>query len=396
MVIICDISAWQYWRTPPIIKNSEVPLELALAPKDAGGLGMDRRLLFPRANAREADRLISTRILTDLKSLTLPIHVMVDGQSRRTNSSLVRYHSMPPWLTKCDLLDLGGGLNVLGPVSLLETLARSFNSIDLAGAICESCGTYSLFRPNTRCQLCIDALEAEGLLTTLANNGPRLANSYWQADGKRSPMRAFREKTFEWRPTITRPNKLDNLWKRPPIAELENLGLSVGQHPRCKGSLTFKQAMLFAREGLASPLETQCALLLTGPSRFGGEELPIPRFNQAISLTPSAQKLAGTSYCVADALWQERKTVFEANGVAYHSDREGFYVKSGRLSALQSLGYTVHEMNYSQLADIEQYEAIVETICRSLGVEMQPRTASFNIAHNELRSHIFDPKRLWN
>lgn len=29
--IICDISAWEYWRTPPALRDVEIPVDIARA-----------------------------------------------------------------------------------------------------------------------------------------------------------------------------------------------------------------------------------------------------------------------------------------------------------------------------------------------------------------------------
>ena len=38
--IICDISAWEYWRTPPALRNVEIPVDIARA-KKPDGLGLE-------------------------------------------------------------------------------------------------------------------------------------------------------------------------------------------------------------------------------------------------------------------------------------------------------------------------------------------------------------------
>lgn len=395
MVIICDISAWQYWRTPPIIKNSEVPLELAVAPSENGGLNMDRALFTLRSNAREAERLISSRILTDLKGLTFPVHVMVDEHTPRRSSKLISCHTLPVWLSRKDIIDLGGGVGVLGLGSLFATIGRHASAIDIAGAMCEACGIYTLFHATKRSKLIIGGLLEDAETRKLLLDSPAKLRYYWSQHGNRTATFDESNSLSSWQPCLKATDTLDDLWRRPPLATLEYFEKRAIDHPPSRGINAFRQALRIAREGLASPLETQCAILLTAPVDLGGENLPIPKFNQQIRLSEGAKKLAGTAYCVGDAVWESCKTIFEANGYAYHADEDGFYIKSGRLSALQNLGYTVHEMNYAQLTDQEQYEAIVQSICSSLNVRMQPRDGKFTRAHQDLRNKIFKQTRFW-
>ncbi len=47
--IICDISAWEYWRTPPALRNVEIPVDIARA-KKPDGLGLEWLSEIPRLN----------------------------------------------------------------------------------------------------------------------------------------------------------------------------------------------------------------------------------------------------------------------------------------------------------------------------------------------------------
>lgn len=395
MVIICDISAWQYWRCPPLIREGEVPTDIALVPKKQGGLGLDRKLLSPRANAREADRLLSGHILGDLKGVELPVHVMIDRTSPRRDTGLATCHRAPAWLSREHVVSLGNGLGVLSIPALLETLGRQLGPIDIAGAMNEVCGTYALFHRTNRSTRVINPLLEDGTIKKLANRKTDIIRYFHDESGKRATFRTKRGKELPWQPTLTNNGTLDDLWKRPPLVTLDELELFADAHPRSKGSGVYTTALGLAREGLASPFENQIAIALTAPAHLGGEALPVPLFNRKIGFTDAAQKLAGTTYCIGDAVWDESRTVVEANGYDYHTDDDGFYIKSGRTSALQLLGYTVHEMNYAQFKDQEQYEGIVESICISLGTEMQPRTKEFKRQNKALREALLAKDRIW-
>ena len=49
--IICDISAWEYWRTPPALRDVEIPVDIARA-KKPDGLGLEWLSEIPRLNIR--------------------------------------------------------------------------------------------------------------------------------------------------------------------------------------------------------------------------------------------------------------------------------------------------------------------------------------------------------
>ena len=396
MVIICDISAWQYWRCPPLVRKGKAPIDIACAAKEQGGLGLDRKLLIPRANAREADRLLSARILSDLKGIELPVHVMLDRASPRRSNDLVVCHRPPDWLAREHIIDIGNGLGVLSIPAMLETLGRRFRPFDIAGAMNELCGTYTLFHQTARAKLLLNPLLENGTIKKLANRQTDIIRFFCDESGKKASFTTKKGKELPWQPTLTKSATLDNLWKRPPLVTLDELEIFANRHPRSKGSVVYETALKLVREGLASPFETQLAMALTAPSHLGGEELPIPSFNRKIAFTEAARKLAGGKYCVGDAVWNKDRVVLEANGYDYHSDDDGFYTKSGRTSALQSLGYTVHEINYAQFKDQIQYEAIVRSICASIGVDEQTRTKTFKERNRALREHLLGKNRLWS
>lgn len=69
--IICDISAWEYWRTPPALRDVEIPIDIART-KKTDGLGLEWLSEIPRLNIRPLDASIRERLLTDLKGVTKP------------------------------------------------------------------------------------------------------------------------------------------------------------------------------------------------------------------------------------------------------------------------------------------------------------------------------------
>lgn len=396
MVIICDISAWQYWRCPPLVRKGETSIDVACASKEQGGLGLNRKLLTPRANAREADRLLATRILSDLKGVELPIHIMLDRTSPRRSSYLAVCHRPPEWLTREHIVDIGNGLSVLSIPAMLETLGRRLGPFEIAGAMNELCGTYALFHQTARAKQVINPLLENGTIKKLANRKADVIRFFCDESGKRATFTARKGKIFSWQPTLTKTGTLDNLWKRPPLVTLDELELFANCHPCSKGTGVYAEALKFVQEGLASPFENQIAIALTAPSTLGGEALPVPSFNRKIPFTEAGRKLAGSKYCVGDAVWSESRTVLEANGYDCHTDDNGFYIKSGRTSALQSLGYTVHEINYAQFKDRTQYEAIVRSLCSSIGIEPQVRTKVFLQRSEVLREYLLSRDRLWS
>lgn len=75
MIIICDISALEYWRTPPIVRDAALSQEDVLCVSEySAPLSTARQ----RARPRTIEDRLRERLPADLKNLSLPVHVMVD------------------------------------------------------------------------------------------------------------------------------------------------------------------------------------------------------------------------------------------------------------------------------------------------------------------------------
>ena len=59
--VITGISAWQYWTTPPVIGEVDLPEGIAFAPHP-NGVGLRPELRCDRGNARELDALVAGRL----------------------------------------------------------------------------------------------------------------------------------------------------------------------------------------------------------------------------------------------------------------------------------------------------------------------------------------------
>lgn len=103
--IICDISAWEYWRTPPALRDVEIPVDIARA-KKPDGLGLEWLSEIPRLNIRPFDASIRERLLTDLKGVTKPVHIMLP-ESTRYSSDFIVAHRVPRDLPSSCVVDLG-------------------------------------------------------------------------------------------------------------------------------------------------------------------------------------------------------------------------------------------------------------------------------------------------
>lgn len=390
-MIICDISAWDYWRTPPALRDVAIPLDIACA--DApDGLGLDWPTATARANSRRLDANIRERLLTDLKGITPPVHMMLP-ESIRYSSDLIIAHRIPKRLPKGCVKDLGHDIGILSPTYLLSSARCSIDPIDLAIAMFEACGIYATSPHNSRMELAFDTIKNEGGLKEGGALNPlfKLCEHY-DSNGKRS---AFLDENGEepaWSACLPTGSTKTDLWKRPPLTSIDQLETLAYEMYQDSTPRALKRALGFAMDGSASPLESKIALFLTMGMRFGGEGWPKPKLNQRITFDEAAVRLAHQGHCVADQLYTETKGILEINGEAFHSDDLTFKKETGRTAALESMGYRVASFTYDQISDLENYDSIIAQRAETLGLPLANRTAAFLHRRDDLHKKLFPPK----
>lgn len=400
MVVICDISAWQYWGTPPLLAAVPIAPEVAVLPEPAGA-AWPRRLLRSQSNARDAYRLVQDRLLFDLKGLEPPVCVMCDDSANRCHSSLVVPRPIPGWLRPEHVVAIGGGLHVLLPQALLYSVkghvGSSFSkTVLLAKMMFELAGIFALPPNTSRMRLAMRLLEAEGSFFPDAFRG---VGVYGYADARGVPLGDCDDRGDPrlWVPAFDRLGQYAGMWKRPPLTSVEEIGRALDALGVSSPRSCLVRALGMALDGAASPAEVQACILLCANRRLGGEGWDAPCLNRQIIYTSEAVALARSPWCFADGLWPGTGGILEVQGVAFHADRQGFREASGRIAALEAMGYSVAELLPEQMANLELFDAILPTLARKLGFELKERTAAFlrrrAVLHKELFGAPYGPVR---
>lgn len=367
-VILCDISAWQYWRTPPVLRSIDIPLDLALAPAENDGLAMPKRTIMPRSNAREPERLILPRLLTDLKGLTFPVHVYAGSPTNRTASDLICVHRTPAWLPSSEVAPLGNGLSVVSPSFALCHSPIWRSKIEIARAMGEACGIFAIHHETKQTSCVLNQLLASNKLMPNKGSYQPSIPGFLDVNGNRLPLTSSNGSPLPWILSFDRNNRPTELWKRPPLTSTESLASLLSELGKQRGTLEARLALNLIQDGFASPLETQVFMLLCSSSQIGGLQLPKPYSNRMIKYDQKARSLSGSRHCFADFLWLNKQVVLEVNGMAFHADREGFILQSNRNAALKSMGFSVFDINFNQLKNLERFETVMEPLWKSLGL----------------------------
>ena len=377
---LCGLSAWEYLRTPPGLR------ELELSHDDACSLGLAPELLRVKNDARDADRLVSSRLLTDLKGVSTPVQVISSVDSSGHKSRLAVPHRCSNDLVSEFSVDLGNGLQTLTAEALVCCVPSTTDVFVLAKMMFEACGLFSLLPSSKHMDALVARLVTEGLLSK--ENSRSEVFGFSDERGNPVPTLDIEGEELAWAPAFDRKGKITDLWKRPPLTDVGRIAAALDAFelgPRHPARL----ALSMVHNGAASPAEAKAVMLLCSGSRFGGESWGRPELNRRIAFTPEAQRLAHTRYCIADSLWAEERSVLEVQGEAFHADEEGFRVASGRTAALESMGYSVAELLNEQMADLELFDTLLPSMAKKLGFSLEKRTISFLRRRDRLHQALF-------
>lgn len=388
MVVLFDVSAWEYLRTPPIVASVDLERD-GLAATLPECLRLLASADSPRKNAREAETAVVGRLLGDLKGLSLPVHVMCDAPCSEHRSDLVHVHRLPAGFPRSYLEPIGGGLHVPMPEAAVCLHGQHRGVAAVAKMVYEACGVFALCPQNERVRLATRQLEAAGLIGRGCIAPDQRIYAYHGEDGRPLGFLDGEGEPLPWEPCYDRRGVLTDLWRRPPLTSVEAIA-GVARGLRGTRYLSaVERALGMCRNGAASPAEAKAAMVTCFDAHSGGEGWGSPKLNMRIPFSSEAQRLAGRSCAVADCLWEREKVDFEVNGMAFHADAEGFLVETGRRPALESMGYKVFEVTPAQMADLETLETMLENFSRQTGMPLKRRTVAFLKARKRLHEELF-------
>lgn len=113
-MILYGQSALDWWRTPPVIRNSHFTQEEYRSWVSVHG-GLQTSAFKQRQNICEHVRVVKDRLLDDLKGIRLPVHMLVDKGASEPRNDLIVARRMHADIPKAFIHDIGGGLSVVTP-----------------------------------------------------------------------------------------------------------------------------------------------------------------------------------------------------------------------------------------------------------------------------------------
>lgn len=393
MIVISGYSAFAWWRTPPIIRDTILPVD---AVRNSPVLTRRFKTLLMRPSRQNEGAVtepLRSRILSDLKGIPLPIEVCTDDITRHKPTPLYTVRHANVETLKPHLVDLGGGLYVASPELAVVQMMRCISDVDALKLLYEATGLYAVFTQTPLAGIAANLIAQEQGTACWNAASKQGMSAYWDEYGSRCPMPGDEDVAASWAPCLSRSGAMTALWKRPPVTTRERYELEVARMRHLSGLKRARKLAPLIIEGAGSPLETNMVMIICLPPELGGEGWSAPYLNRRIALSPSAQLLSGSSFCIGDQVWPDSKLVLEENGREYHTDRDGFAEHSGRRAALESMGYTVQEITYAQMSRYEQLEAILLSIAAQFDFPLQPRTPTFIGKRKGLISLLFSKQQ---
>lgn len=374
--IVCDISAFQYWRTPPIVRL------LAAAPEDnpiLQSLVSQDELTSLRLNLSETLPLSKTcsvssphwrkagtrsRNIRDIYALLSvsmagPVDTLVQSDSERHESSLLRARLWSAELPLGSTAPLSDELSVASPELALHQLAARTTLVRTVLLASELCGSFSIYQaPAPVARILQRLLDSRRL--------PRLGG---------------------WGPCTDRNGNLSNLWSRKPLVTPHELATFAENSESRNGRARLLKASELVVPNAASPFEAQAGVLLGFSRRHGGEGYSGFEHNKQIRLSSEARLLAGKDTCYCDIYFDEGLDV-ECQSALCHSTESSLLSDSNRSAGLELMGVKVLPVTFEHLTSTRRFTALAHAVANMRGLSYRKKTSSQLEASVNLRREV--------
>lgn len=173
-----------------------------------------------------------------------------------------------------------------------------------------------------------------------------------------------------------------------PLVSVDAINRYVLRNSGIGGSKAALQALRYTADNSASPRETQLALTLGLPTRYGGAGLGIPRMNYAVPTTPAAYVICNRRTLVCDLCWERQKIDVEYQSFLHHNGNESRISDSRRSNALKEMGYFVHCITDDELNSFSTTEAIIASIGKELKKRNRTKLQDYHARKLRLRRDL--------
>ena len=374
---ICGITAFNYWRIPPIVHlllagaGDDTTLQNIIGPdllqafrvRAFNELYLYKLFFSPNTRTRRlgATSQETRRVIPMLASNHMgPLDILASVRGQYHTSSLLRPHLWTGDIPLGGRVHLTDDIWMATPELILQQFAAHSSLTQLVMMGDELCGSFAVYSPPPLIRECLQRIhERRGI--------PKIAG---------------------WEPFVDGRGQLTNLWSRPPLTTPQTILRFAELSDARRGRLRLQQAAALMREGAASPFEVRAGILLGFPRRLGGEEFEDFTFNHKVALSREGKLLAQRQFCMCDLFWEEGNLDLECQSAVVHQEELSFLSDSDRCAALSYMGINVLPITYAQLRDAQRFAALAKTIARFLGTHPRKKTDTQTQRAEELHREV--------
>ncbi len=159
-----------------------------------------------------------------------------------------------------------------------------------------------------------------------------------------------------------------------PLTSCIDLRGFLERNRQLKGSRTAMEALGFAQDRSASPMETAIYMLLCLPVGQGGYGLPLPTLNAKLEVTDYLSQRHDPRTRYGDLVFTEGSVVLEYQSREFHEQRMQWDADEDRRDDIEAAGYTVMFVTPSRVRDLERFEGIAKRLAHHVGVSLGTRS----------------------
>ena len=180
--------------------------------------------------------------------------------------------------------------------------------------------------------------------------------------------------------------------RKVPLTTVAQLDSFVQRASGSRGCAKARKALAFMADGSASPMETECYLLISLPFRYGGYGMDFFSLNFPIPLNETAARIADRDVCYGDICCRDLMIDIEYQGKYDHANRIDYDDDRARINGIKEMGYEVIELTSGQVGNLQVFEDILLRVAKKAKRRIDKRYLGATPERISLRNTLFD----WN
>lgn len=174
----------------------------------------------------------------------------------------------------------------------------------------------------------------------------------------------------------------------PPVTSPDKLRRYLNRSAGLRHCDRARRALRFVRPSSASLRETQLALLLSLPFRYGGYAFSDPVLNRPIDVSPISGSKWSRDARRTDISWEGEPVAVEYDSNEFHSGREKIERDAKRRTLLQAAGFHVVVVTNDQLKKIAEMDRVERTLNHLMSARRRNRIADYELRERRLHQAI--------